>query len=127
VKYSVKDVCDVNNLNYVDVLFSIGAQLYIQYIDAGKKLEPELIKELEGWRKNIEQLREQAISAEASVEGGIRAFFLSMLAKIKAEDTTRKIIRETIEPRLSELIDKINLITTRTKGKKESACFNRRS
>jgi len=28
VKYSVKDVCDVNNLNYVDVLFSMGAQLY---------------------------------------------------------------------------------------------------
>jgi len=35
VKYSVKDAIDVNNLDYVDVLFSIGAQLYIKFIDAG--------------------------------------------------------------------------------------------
>ena len=27
VKYLARDVCDINNLNYVDVLFSIGAQL----------------------------------------------------------------------------------------------------
>jgi len=33
-----------------------------------------------------------------------------MAAKISAEDTTRETIREVIEPRLSELIDKINSI-----------------
>ncbi|CAG0957762.1 hypothetical protein METP3_00638 [Methanosarcinales archaeon] len=38
IKYSMKDVCDVNNLNYIDVLLSIGAQIYIQYIEAGNEL-----------------------------------------------------------------------------------------
>lgn len=120
VKYSVKDVCDVNNLNYVDVLFSIGAQLYIQYIDAGKKLRPGLIKELDTWKNTVvEQITEKEKSIEASGEARIKAFFLSFLAKIKSEDTTRKTIREKIEPRLSDLIDKINLIISDIKGREK--------
>jgi phenylpyruvate tautomerase PptA (4-oxalocrotonate tautomerase family) len=119
VKYSVKDVCDVNNLNYVDVLFSMGAQLYIQYIDAGKELEPELLEELKSWGSTLELESEKTKSAGASVKGGISAFFLSVQAKIKSEDTTRKIIREQIEPKLSELIDKINMIIADIKGKEK--------
>ena len=118
VKYSVKDLCDVNNLDYVDVLFSIGAQLYLQYVDAGGELRSELIEELEAWRNNIvEQVREEETSFETLLEGGIKGFFISVLAKIKTEDTTRKTIREIIEPRLSELIDKINLIVADIEGK----------
>ena len=119
VKYSVEDVCDVNNLNYVDVLFSMGAQLYIQYIDAGKELEPELLKELESWGRSIELEQEKTKSAGVSVKGWISAFFLSVQAKIKSEHTTRKIIREQIEPKLSVLIDKINLIIADIEGKEK--------
>ncbi|MCG2727325.1 MAG: hypothetical protein L6244_01565, partial [Candidatus Methanoperedenaceae archaeon] len=118
MKYSVKDVCDVNNLDYVDVLFSIGAQLYLQYTDKGNELRPELIEALERWKNDIvEQVREEISSFETSIEGGLKTFFLSVLAKIRAEDTTRKTIRRKIEPRLSELIDKINLITADIEGK----------
>jgi len=88
VKYSVKEVCDVNNLSYVDVLFSIGAQLYLQYIDSGKELKPELIEQLDGWKHSIEKISEEETSIAASVEGGLRTFFLSVLARIKSEDTT---------------------------------------
>ncbi len=120
MKYSVKDVCDVNNLDYVDVLFSIGAQLYLQYIDAGKELRHELIEALESWKNDVvEKVREEIASFEVSVEGGLKAFFLSILAKIRAEDTTRKTIRRKIEPRLSELIEKINLITADIEGKEK--------
>lgn len=120
VKYSVKDVCDVNNLDYVDVLFSIGAQLYIYYIDAGKKLDPELIKELDGWKNSIIEKEETvSTSAEASIESRIRAFFVSILAKIKVEGTTKETIRQKIEPKLTELIDKINLIIADIEGKEK--------
>lgn len=120
VKYSVKEVCDVNNLDYVDVLFSIGAQLYIQYTDSGKKLEDKLIEELEGWKNNIvEKVREEITSFEVSTEGGLKAFFLSVLAKFRAEETTSKLIRTKIEPNLSELIDIINLIAANIEGKEK--------
>ncbi len=119
VKYSVKDVCDVNNLNYVDVLFSIGAQLYIQYIKAGKELEPELIEKLEGWGSSIEQEMEKTESARVSMKGRIGAFFLLLQAKIKSEHATRETIRKQIEPKLSELIDKINMIIADIEGKEK--------
>ncbi|HJW86920.1 MAG TPA: hypothetical protein VJ440_09835 [Candidatus Brocadiaceae bacterium] len=118
VKYSVKEVCDVNNLNYIDVLFSIGAQLYIQYLDAGKALMPELITELEAWKNTVvEQTTEKKTSTETSGGLAVKAFFLSFLAKIKSEDATRETIRKKIEPRLSDLIDKINMIISDIKGK----------
>jgi len=117
VKYSVRDVCDVNNLNYVDVLFSIGAQLFLQYADAGRELRPALMKDLEEWRTSIEWVREKESSFETSVGGGIQGFFVSVMAKIRAEATTRNIIRQTIEPRLSELIEKINLIVADIEGR----------
>ena len=119
VKYSVKDVCDVHNLNYVDVLFSMGAQLYAQYSDAGKKLTPKLINELDGWGSSVVQELEKTNSGGISIEGGIRAIFLSLQAKIKSEHTTREIIRKQIEPRLSELIDKINMIIADIEGKEK--------
>lgn len=122
VKYSVKEVCDVNNLNYIDVLFSIGAQLYIQYLDAGKTLMPELITELEAWKNTVvEQTTEKKTSTETSGGLDIKAFFLSFLAKIKSEDATRETIRKKIEPRLSDLIDKINMIISDITGKEGKA------
>lgn len=47
----------------------------------------------------------------------LKAFFISFMGKIKSEDSTRKSIREKIEPKLSELIDKINMIISDIKGK----------
>jgi hypothetical protein len=119
VKYSVKDVCDVNNLNYVDVMFSMGAQLYIQYIGAGKKLRPELIKDLEDRGSSIEREMEKTNSTGVSMKAGISAFFLSLQAKIKSESTTRETIMKQIEPTLSELIDKINMIIAGIEGKEQ--------
>lgn len=110
INYSMKDVCDVNNLNYIDVLLSIGAQIYIQYIEAGNELSSDLKSELENWEKTIEKTFEEKTSIKTALSGGLKAFFFTMLAKIKTEDSSRKIIREKIEPKLSELIEKINLI-----------------
>lgn len=119
IKYSMKDVCDVNNLNYIDVLFSIGAQIYIQYVEGGNELSSGLKSELDNWRKNIEKTFEEKLSIKTSLSGGLKAFFFTILAKIKTEDSSRLIIREKIEPRLSELIEKINLIITDIKAKEK--------
>lgn len=120
VKYYVKDICDVNNLSYIDVLFSLGAQLFIEYSDRGKELRPELIKALENWKNDVvEQVREEIESFETSIEGGLKAFFISVLSKFRSEDNTTKTIRTKIEPRLSELIEKINLIVADIEGKEK--------
>jgi hypothetical protein len=97
----------------------MGAQLYTQYSGTGKKLRPELINELDGWGSSIVQELEKTNSGGISIKGGIGAFFLSLQAKIKSEHTTREIIRKQIEPRLSELIDKINLIIADVEGREK--------
>ena len=113
VKFSVKDVCDVNNLNYVDVLLAIGAQVFVQYTERGGRLDEDLLAELEGWKgRVVERLQEKGAVFETGAGFDVRAFFLSALAKVKTEHSTREIIREEIEPRLSELIEKVNLIAT---------------
>ncbi len=119
VKYSVKDVCDINNLNYVDVLLSVAAQIYIQYTDAGKEIGKNLMDDIKGWCSTIIIEKEKETSIGVSIEGNIKAFFISMMGKIQREDTSRKIIRNQIEPKLSDLIDKINILIAHIEGEEK--------
>ncbi len=117
VHYRIGDYADPLNLSHVDVLFSMGAQIFVQYTDKekgyGKRLPAELIRELESWRGRIEE-RVRAVdkAVGASAEANLNAFFLKALGWSKAEETSRKEIRQIIEPRLSELISSINLIVS---------------
>ena len=120
VKFSVKDVCDVNNLSYVDVLLAIGAQVFVQYTEQGGKLGEDLLAELEGWKGRIvERLQAKGAVFETGAGFDVRAFFLSALLKVKTEHSTREIIRNEIEPRLSELIEKVNLIVTAIQARED--------
>ena len=49
----------------------------------------------------------------------LKAFLLSVLGKFRSEDNTTKTIRTKIEPRLSELIEQINLIVADIEGKEK--------
>ena len=119
VKYSVKDVCDVNNLNYVDVLLSIAAQIYLQYTGAGKEIDKNLMEDLKKWGSTIIIEKEKEISMERSIGGDIHAFFISVMGKIQREDMSRETIRKAIEPKLSDLIDKINNIIAYIEGEEK--------
>lgn len=116
VKYSVKDVCDVNNLNYVDVLLSVAAQIYLQYTGAGKEIDEKLMEDLKRWSSTITIEKEKEISVGGSIGGDINTFFISIMGKIQREDKSRETIREEIEPKLSDLIDKINNIIAYIEG-----------
>jgi hypothetical protein len=112
VKFSVKDTSDFNDLNYIDVLLAIGAQIYDQYTTAGQRLDQDLLTELEQWKgSTIEQLTAKGAVFESGVGFDIGQFLLSALLKVKTEHTTRRTIRQVIEPRLTELIEIINLMS----------------
>lgn len=115
IDYRIGDVADPFNLSHVDILFSMGAQIFNQYTDAedgyGGSLPDDLIRELEGWRGRIEE-RVRSVDKVVGAEGelSLNAYFLKVLARSKAEESSRREIRQLIEPRLSELIETINLI-----------------
>jgi len=111
VYFSVRKVCDVYNVDYIDVLLAMGAQIFLQYVDTGGKLPDQLLKELENWKNaTVEQFEEEGAVFATGAGFDLKAFFVSALAKIQTEHSTRKIIRKVLEPQLSDLIARINEI-----------------
>jgi len=113
VKYSVKDVLDIVGLDSTDLIISIGSQIFTKATEDGKiKLKKGLLDELLKWMGTIEAIREDISQQGASVEteAGLSAVFLKLLSRLKIEYTNRESIRQTVKPRLSELVGIINLI-----------------
>ena len=112
VKFSVREECDFNDLDVVEVLLAIGAQIYHQYTTTGGKMKKDLLAELEGWKgRTIERLNSKGATFQSGAGLDVGQFFLSALLKVKTEHVTRKIVRDEIRPRLSELIGVINLMS----------------
>jgi hypothetical protein len=114
VHYSIRDEGDINNLDYRDVLLSIGGQMYRQYHQTGKRLPKQLLAELDSFRGRVEETVTIASSrlAETEIEGKLDAFFAQAGLKIKLEPRTRTLVRQVIEQSISELISLLGLIAT---------------
>lgn len=111
VNYSVRDQLDPLNLNYIDVLISIGAKIFEKAIDEKVELDNDILEYLNGWKnKIVEKTKSDVVTKEGGIGINLKFYFLSLLGKIQREHQTRETIRQTIEPQLSELIDIINSI-----------------
>ncbi len=111
VQFSVRDKCDFNDLNYVEVLLALAAQMYVDFTEQGGRMAKDLLAELEGWKdRTVEKLTAKGAVFETGAGFDLGKFFLTALAKVQTEHTTRQIIRQEFRPRVSELIARINLI-----------------
>ncbi len=112
IHFTIKDVADINNLDYRDVLFAIGGQMYQQYRARGGRLPKQLLSELETFRGKVE--REVTITpgrmTEAEIESKLESFFAQAGLKIKLEPHTRTIVRQIVEQSITELIELIGTI-----------------
>jgi hypothetical protein len=115
IHFTIRDEADINNLDFKDVLFAIGARLYRDYSKAGKKLPEQLIKELNTWRGQVETEVKTNLTgrvSEVEIEAGLEAFFANAGLKMKLEPATRNELRQVFERNLSELVDVINKVAT---------------
>ncbi|MGH7453823.1 MAG: hypothetical protein ACRENG_20905 [bacterium] len=113
IHFTIRDESDINNLDFKDVLFAIGARLYRDYRKAGKKLPEQLIKELNTWRGRVETEVKTTLAgrvSEMEIEAGLEAFFANAGVKMKLEPATRNELRQVFERNLSELVEVINKI-----------------
>ncbi len=116
VKYSIFEVLDILDITYIDLLVSIGAMVFKKAIHKRLRIAPDLLNRLESWKKTItERISIDEGTAGAGVEARLDAFFLNLTTRLKMEHTTRQIVREIIEPRVSEMIDIINRIIDGTR------------
>ncbi|MCA9980964.1 MAG: hypothetical protein KDD89_09025 [Anaerolineales bacterium] len=115
IHYSIREYADVYDLNHTDLLFTLGAQMFVQYTDPDGayrgKLKPELFRELEGLHgRIIEKTHMSGKDVSLESQLGLKAYFLEALGKAKTEQSSRHEIRQILEPRSSEWIAQINLI-----------------
>ncbi len=112
VYYSVFDALDINDLSYIDVLFSMVTKMLEEMEKEGVTLSDEVQKRLDKWgSKTVEtMIKEGKIEKKAGL--GLKIFFVDLMARIKNEETTRIEIRKEIEPKITELIDILNDMVT---------------
>ncbi len=124
-KYSVRDACDLNDITVVDLMVSMASSIISslpQDFDTSRSPAKEMINELLVWGQRIEErVRTQATEAEASVAAGAQAsygipllasIFVKLTARMRTEVSSRRTIREVLEPQLSDLIEKLNRLAS---------------
>ncbi|MCP4415940.1 MAG: hypothetical protein GY805_04910 [Chloroflexi bacterium] len=114
LNFSIRDHADLNDIDFKDVLLTIGGQLFLQYQERGsKKLDDQLLKELNSWQGEIEEqittLKSGRMEGEVGAEIG--GLFAKLSSKIKLEPKTRHEIRQIFERDVTKLVSVINDIT----------------
>lgn len=129
VCFSIRETSDERNISYVDLLLAMGNQLLKVCNENGIKLDDSIYEEIQNWGNKVEErIKQRQNEAGAIVEAGTGAgvdwvlkFFGKLTAKVKSEYSSRTVIREVLEPQLTDLLEKIDLIANgiRTKTQKE--------
>ena len=107
VHFSVLDLLDNNDINYTDVLFSILTKI-MEKCQEECDISSSLVERTKKWGKSITKTEVSEDKVETGAGFNLSAYFVELLARMKSETTTRKEIREEIQPRVSELINLIN-------------------
>ena len=108
VDYNVLDLLDLNDITYVDVVFSILAKMLEKAQDEGIELGASLNERAERWSSSIIKTIAQSDSVDVGVGVNLPLYFINLLGRMKSETATRTEIRKVMEPRVSELISIIN-------------------
>ena len=108
VDYNVLDLLDLNDITYVDVVFSILAKMLEKAKEDGVELGSRLNDRAERWGNSIIKTITQNNSVDVGIGVNLPLGFINLLGRMKSETGTKTEVRKQIEPRVSELISIIN-------------------
>lgn len=105
--FNCKERLDVVNVEYVDLLLSMGLHIY-ECVKDKTEIDERLKQELEDWSlKVIERVREEQDVLE--IGGGISTI-IKLTGAMKTQTSTKHLVRKTVEPKLSELLLLVNRV-----------------
>lgn len=117
VYYTVEDVLDMADLDYKDVLLTLGYALYSQARAQKVRLSRTLIEDLIHWYSTTLSEIESEVGADAQLEEKADFWFFKLMARFHSEATTREVVRRQVESRLLDLIARIEAIAEAIKQK----------
>jgi len=111
VKFSITETLDPFDLNYIDVLLTCSLKLLESAIKNKVRINKGILKDIFNWLHYdiTEEKIITTLSKEADLESNINLLVITMTGKMSKEEITRRTMREKIRPRLSQLIERINL------------------
>jgi hypothetical protein len=114
IRYSAQKLLDPFDLTYVDVLLSIGLQIFEKAADLDVKgtldVDDEVLRHILDFTTKVVKDETFETKEGSSLSAGLKAFFGSVTAKISAQDTTRQKVRREMETRVTELLSSVELL-----------------
>ncbi|MDP2778684.1 MAG: hypothetical protein Q8O48_13685 [Anaerolineales bacterium] len=113
INFSIREETDIIDLDFRDVLLSIGSRLFREYRRKGGDLPEQLLKELDGWKGKVEKQISTILDGRVSeyeLGASIDAFFVNAGLKMKLEPATRVELRQIVQTDITGLIAIINKI-----------------
>lgn len=110
VDYSVKNVLNLFDVSYVDVVFSLAAELIRAATERRVMVKEELLRHILEFTKEITKEVVIEDRGEAEVGAALNFYMVKLEGKVGKEATTRTLMREKVEPRLSDLLENVDLL-----------------
>jgi energy-coupling factor transporter ATP-binding protein EcfA2 len=118
VRFSIAQSLNLYDINYVDVILAMALKLFQKAHEHKVKINKSLLQDVFDWlTKEIAKEVIIEIPKEASLSANINLLAVKIEGKFGGETLSRTIMREKIEPRLSELMERINLTIDEIKRK----------
>jgi len=116
VKFSITECLNLFDLNYVDVILATALRLFQRAAEERVGIKKELLQDVYDWLYN-ELTKEKVIEIPkgGSISANINLLALKVEGKFGAETSTRISMRERIERRIADLIERINLTSSEIK------------
>jgi hypothetical protein len=109
IHYSVKDELDPVNIDFADILISIGAKLFLAADQAGLKLKNLHLDAIREWKDTIIEKNDVVMGAmEIKVQADVRKLFLGFLGILKGSHEQKETYTTKIKPKINTLIELIN-------------------
>lgn len=116
IHFSVEKHLNLLEMNVIDLIFLIMEQIYAKAIAEGIGLKERLLTDILHWLEDTTEIRTDELKAGVEVEAGagipklLSALFIRVKGILQKSTATKVEIRRKIEPRISQLIDRCNLL-----------------
>lgn len=111
VEFSVMNELDLFELQYVDVLLGLALELAGLATEENLDVKEQVLEEVFHFTREVTEEVQLEEREGDGVNARLNAYVASLSAKLKAEDVTRRTVRETITRRITDLLESIRLLT----------------
>ncbi len=119
IKYSISEILNIIDIDYIDFLLSFVAYLYIKASDEGISFTPQVLKSIEGWMdyfksgvKDFDPEPEE-INPAKKIYRFFKRVSVILLRELTLRDNIREIVRRNITSLMKVIDTLIQFIATR--------------